>query len=53
MPVLDGVGATRALRAEHPRVPVLALTVFALAGMLRAGAAGVVLKGLRSGCLGG
>jgi DNA-binding NarL/FixJ family response regulator len=50
MPVLDGVAATRALRAEHPSVPVLALTTFdddeALAGMLRAGAAGFVLKGV-------
>jgi DNA-binding NarL/FixJ family response regulator len=50
MPVLDGVDATRAVRAEHPSVPVLALTTFdddqALAGMLRAGAAGFVLKGV-------
>jgi DNA-binding NarL/FixJ family response regulator len=50
MPVLDGVAATRVLRAEHPSVPVLALTTFdddeALAGMLRAGAAGFVLKGI-------
>lgn len=50
MPVLDGVGATRALHAEHPSLPVLALTTFdddeALAGMLRAGAAGFVLKGV-------
>jgi len=50
MPVLDGVAATRALRAEHPSLPVLALTTFdddeALAGMLRAGAAGFVLKGI-------
>ena len=50
MPVLDGVDAARAVRAEHPSVPVLALTTFdddqALAGMLRAGAAGFVLKGV-------
>jgi DNA-binding NarL/FixJ family response regulator len=50
MPVLDGVGATLQLRAEHSTVPVLALTTFdddeALAGMLRAGAAGFVLKGV-------
>jgi DNA-binding NarL/FixJ family response regulator len=50
MPVLDGIGATLQLRAEHPTVPVLALTTFdddeALAGMLRAGAAGFVLKGV-------
>jgi DNA-binding NarL/FixJ family response regulator len=50
MPVLDGIDAARAVRAEHPSVPVLALTTFdddqALAGMLRAGAAGFVLKGV-------
>jgi DNA-binding NarL/FixJ family response regulator len=49
MPVLDGVRATAQLRGEHPTVPVLALTTFdddeALAGMLRAGAAGFILKG--------
>jgi DNA-binding NarL/FixJ family response regulator len=48
MPLVDGVAATRRLRAERPSVPVLALTTFdddeALAGMLRAGAAGFVLK---------
>jgi DNA-binding NarL/FixJ family response regulator len=47
----DGVAATRLLRAEWPTLPVLALTTFdddeALAGMLRAGAAGFVLKGAR------
>jgi DNA-binding NarL/FixJ family response regulator len=50
MPRVDGVTATRQLRAENPDVPVLALTTFdddeALAGMLRAGAAGFVLKGV-------
>jgi DNA-binding NarL/FixJ family response regulator len=50
MPRLDGVNATRQLRAARPDVPVLALTTFdddeALAGMLRAGAAGFVLKGI-------
>jgi DNA-binding NarL/FixJ family response regulator len=50
MPRLDGVAATRQLRQELPTVPVLALTTFdddeALAGMLRAGAAGFVLKGV-------
>jgi DNA-binding NarL/FixJ family response regulator len=50
MPLLDGVAATRRLRATHPALPVLALTTFdddeALAGMLRAGAAGFVLKGI-------
>lgn len=48
MPVVDGVAATARLRAEVPDTPVLALTTFdddaALAGMLRAGAAGFVLK---------
>jgi DNA-binding NarL/FixJ family response regulator len=50
MPVVDGVAATRRLRAEDQSTPVLALTTFdddeALAGMLRAGAAGFVLKGV-------
>ena len=50
MPGLDGVAATRLLCAERPSTPVLALTTFdddeALAGMLRAGAAGFVLKGV-------
>jgi DNA-binding NarL/FixJ family response regulator len=49
MPKLDGVAATRWLRTEIPSTPVLALTTFdddqALAGMLRAGAAGFALKG--------
>ncbi len=50
MPVLDGVQATRRLTAQEGAPPVLALTTFddddALAGMLRAGAAGFVLKGI-------
>jgi DNA-binding NarL/FixJ family response regulator len=50
MPRLDGIAATRLLRSEWPVLPVLALTTFdddeALAGMLRAGAAGFVLKGV-------
>lgn len=49
MPHVDGIAATREVRAQVPDVPVLALTTFdddeALAGMLRAGAAGFVLKG--------
>jgi DNA-binding NarL/FixJ family response regulator len=49
MPRVDGVTATRQLHADAPEVPILALTTFdddeALAGMLRAGAAGFVLKG--------
>lgn len=50
MPVLDGVTATRLLLGEPGAPPVLALTTFdddeALAGMLRAGASGFVLKGI-------
>jgi DNA-binding NarL/FixJ family response regulator len=49
MRVTDGVTATQRLRAEDPDTPILALTTFdddeALAGMLRAGASGFVLKG--------
>jgi DNA-binding NarL/FixJ family response regulator len=50
MPVVDGVRATRELRRRADSPPVLALTTFdddeALAGMLRAGASGFVLKGV-------
>jgi len=50
MPILDGVAATRRLLADAGAPPVLALTTFdddeALAGMLRAGASGFVLKGI-------
>lgn len=50
MPVVDGVQATRELRRQGGGPPVLALTTFddeeALAGMLRAGASGFVLKGV-------
>jgi DNA-binding NarL/FixJ family response regulator len=51
MPVVDGITATARLRAGDPAAPpVLALTTFddeeILAGMLRAGAAGFVLKGV-------
>jgi DNA-binding NarL/FixJ family response regulator len=50
MPVIDGVQATRELRSVAGRPPVLALTTFdddeVLAGMLRAGASGFVLKGV-------
>jgi DNA-binding NarL/FixJ family response regulator len=50
MPVVDGIEATRRLREDPGAPPVLALTTFdddhALAGMLRAGAAGFVLKGV-------
>jgi DNA-binding NarL/FixJ family response regulator len=47
---VDGVAATRLVHALRPGLPILALTTFdddqALAGMLRAGAAGFVLKGV-------
>jgi DNA-binding NarL/FixJ family response regulator len=50
MPFTDGVRATRELRRRDGSPPVLALTTFdddeVLAGMLRAGAAGFVLKGV-------
>ena len=50
MPLVDGVTATRRLRSEGNATPVLALTTFdddeVLAGMLRAGAAGFILKGI-------
>jgi DNA-binding NarL/FixJ family response regulator len=50
MPVLDGIEATRRMRSDPGAPPVLALTTFdddeVLAGILRAGAAGFVLKGI-------
>ena len=50
MPFVDGVQATRELRRRQDSPPVLALTTFddeeVLAGMLRAGAVGFVLKGV-------
>jgi DNA-binding NarL/FixJ family response regulator len=50
MPFVDGVRATRELRRRDDSPPVLALTTFddeeVLAGVLRAGAAGFVLKGV-------
>jgi DNA-binding NarL/FixJ family response regulator len=50
MPRVDGITATRQLRRLPDGPPVLALTTFdddeVLAGMLRAGAAGFVLKGV-------
>jgi DNA-binding NarL/FixJ family response regulator len=50
MPIVDGIEATRRLAASAQAPPVLALTTFdddeVLAGMLRAGAAGFVLKGV-------
>jgi DNA-binding NarL/FixJ family response regulator len=50
MPFVDGIEATRRLGEEPDPPPVLALTTFddddVLAGILRAGAAGFVLKGI-------
>ena len=50
MPGVDGVSATKALRAVDDAPPVLVLTTFEdeeiLAGALRAGAAGFLLKGV-------
>jgi DNA-binding NarL/FixJ family response regulator len=50
MPQVDGVSATAALRRQPDAPPVLVLTTFdddeALAGALRAGAAGFLLKGV-------
>ena len=50
MPLVDGVQATRELSRREGSPPVLALTTFdddeVLAGVLRAGAAGFVLKGV-------
>jgi DNA-binding NarL/FixJ family response regulator len=50
MPFVDGVQATIRLKRHQDSPPVLALTTFddeeALAGMLRAGASGFVLKGV-------
>jgi DNA-binding NarL/FixJ family response regulator len=49
MPGLDGAAATRTLRARHPTVAVVVLTMHeddeALFGALRAGAQGYLLKG--------
>ena len=50
MPAVDGVQATCELRRRDSSPPVLALTTFddeeVLAGMLRAGASGFILKGV-------
>jgi DNA-binding NarL/FixJ family response regulator len=52
MPVLDGIAATRRLRAEQPDVRVLALTTFDddedVFAALRAGAVGYLLKDVSS-----
>jgi len=53
MPVLDGIAATRRLRAEQPEVRVLALTTFDededVFAALRAGAVGYLLKDAATG----
>ena len=50
MPRMDGISATRAIKAEFPRTGVLVLTAHAdqkmLLDAIRAGAAGYVLKGI-------
>ncbi|MEV4622496.1 response regulator transcription factor [Asanoa sp. NPDC049573] len=52
MPVLDGIAATRRLRAAHPGVRVIALTTFDddddVFAALRAGAVGYLLKDVSS-----
>jgi len=52
MPVLDGIAATRRLRAEHPGVRVIALTTFdddsEVFAALGAGAVGYLLKDVSS-----
>jgi DNA-binding NarL/FixJ family response regulator len=66
MPVLDGIEATRAIRAEAPATAVLVLTSFSdrrrITGALDAGAVGYLLKdasaeevlrGIRAAALGG
>ena len=48
MPEMDGIEATRRLRASHPKLPILVLTSFSddarLYSALRAGASGYLLK---------
>ncbi|WP_030918186.1 response regulator [Streptosporangium amethystogenes] len=52
MPVLDGVAATRRLRADHPGIGIVALTTFDddedVFAALRAGALGYLLKDVSS-----
>src|SRR5687767_10722329 len=48
MPVLDGIGTTRSIRRQYPRVRVLALSMHEddayVESMIRAGAQGYLLK---------
>lgn len=49
MPFMDGTDATRRILAEMPDMKILALSIYAddgfMAGMMRAGALGYILKG--------
>ena len=49
MPVMDGAEATSRILAEMPGMKILALSIYAddgfMAGMMRAGALGYILKG--------
>jgi DNA-binding NarL/FixJ family response regulator len=51
MPKIDGVEATRRIKAEHPRIAILVLTAYDddqfVFGLLEAGAAGYLLKSIR------
>ncbi|RRQ49892.1 DNA-binding response regulator [Maribacter algicola] len=48
MPIMDGIEATKIIKAEHPHITVLAFTMFdqegAVKKMLHAGATGYILK---------
>jgi DNA-binding NarL/FixJ family response regulator len=52
MPEMNGIEATLALKAEFPKVPVIALTIFwedhLIVDMLEAGASGYLLKNVSS-----
>ncbi len=52
MPVMDGAEATRRILSEMPGMKILALSIYAdeefIAGMVRAGALGYILKGCDS-----
>jgi DNA-binding NarL/FixJ family response regulator len=49
MPIMDGAEATRRILAEMPSMKILAFSIYAddefMAGMMRAGAVGYILKG--------
>ncbi|MBW4473891.1 MAG: response regulator transcription factor [Stenomitos rutilans HA7619-LM2] len=52
MPVVDGVSATRAIKAQHPHLPILILTTYDqdewVVDAIRAGASGYLLKDTNS-----